>query len=367
MANMRNRILGTFWVILAMTLCFSMVASADTQQMLDDTQVLLDQLREEQAQNSTDLSNMNKQMDTINNNLYSLQTQIEDKQNEIDELDAESEALSDEIDRQYESMKLRIRYMYENGTASLLSTLLSSEDFAQFLSRSEYIYQITKYDNSMMANLNDDMTRLIMARQTLEDDKAQLNSLKSSASTESSNLASLILDMKNKIDLNAIDIETTEAQYKALEEQLEAERIAALMAAGSGKNSSYVSSGTPIAYTQDDLAMLAAIVECEAGNQSYEGKLAVASVVCNRVNSSKFDNTVSAVILSPKQFSPVTSGRFALVLAKGATDECFKAAKQALEGGINVDAVYFIRYRGAQDDDKLKIGDHVFFSDWSLY
>jgi spore germination cell wall hydrolase CwlJ-like protein len=350
-----------------MTLCFSIAANADTQQKLDETKDLLNQLREEQAKNSSDLSDMNTQMDSINDKLYDLQTQIEDKQDEIDRLTVESEELSDDIDRQYESMKLRIKYMYENGTDSMLEMLLGSENFGEFLSRSEYIYQITKYDNTMMANLNDTMEQLLLAKQTVEDDKAELDALKASASSESSSLKSLILDMKNKIDLNSINIEETEEQYKKLEEQLEAERLAALMAQGSGTNSSYVNGGKAISYTADDLAMLAALVECEAGNQSYEGKLAVASVVCNRVNDSRFDNTVSGVILSPKQFSPVASGRFALVLARGATSECTKAAKAALDGGINVDALYFISYRGSQDDNKLRIGDHVFFSDWSSY
>lgn len=367
MANTRNRIISTFIIILSMVLCFGSAANADTQQKLDETKDTLNQLREEQAKQSSELSNMNSQMDTINGRLSDIQNQIEDKQEEIDRLTQESDELSADIDEQYEAMKLRIRYMYENGTDSLINTLLGSEDFAEFLSRSEYIFQITRYDNAMMVNLNDSMTRLNMARETVEADMQQLGTLKESASAESSNLKSLILDTQNKIDLNSINIEETEALYKKYEEQLEAERLAALMAQGTGKNSSYVNGGTPIRYTADDLAMLAAIVECEAGNQPYAGKLGVASVVCNRVNNPRFDNTVSGVILSPKQFSPVASGRFALVLARGAASECVKAAKQALEGGINIDALYFIRYRGAQDDNKLKIGDHVFFSDWSLY
>ena len=53
---------------------------------------------------------------------------------------------------------------------------------------------------------------------------------------------------------------------------------------GSGDITSNINK-TPISYDTSDLAMLAAIIECEAGNQSYEGKLAVGSVVVNRVNS----------------------------------------------------------------------------------
>ena len=78
--------------------------------------------------------------------------------------------------------------------------------------------------------------------------------------------------------------------------------------------------------------MMAAIIECEAGNQSYEGKLAVGSVIVNRINSPKFGNTLQAVLYAPSQFSPVASGRFAIVLARGADAECTKAAKEVLDG-----------------------------------
>lgn len=60
--------------------------------------------------------------------------------------------------------------------------------------------------------------------------------------------------------------------------------------------------------------MLAAIIECEAGNQSYEGKCAVGSVIINRVRNPRFANTIQEVIFAPGQFSPVASGRFAIVL-----------------------------------------------------
>lgn len=368
MTIIKNRMLAAFLIIITLTMCGSIVASADTQQKLDETNDALEQLRQLQSQQSSELSDMNTQMNSINNELSSLQSQIEDKQTEIEKLDAESDALEEDIAKQYESMKLRIKYMYENGTENALDILLSSESFGDLLSKSEYVYQLTKYDNNMMASLNDDLARLTSNRETVQADMDSLTELRSSASTQSQNLKSVILDMQNKIDVNSDNIAELEAAAKRYEAQLEAERIAALAAKGSGKSSSYVNGGgKPIAYSQEDLDMLAAIIECEAGNQSYEGKLAVASVVCNRVNDSRFDSTVSVVILSPKQFSPVASGRFAIVLARGATSECYKAAKQALEGNINVDAIYFIAYRGAQDDDKLKIGDHVFFSDWSLY
>ena len=48
--------------------------------------------------------------------------------------------------------------------------------------------------------------------------------------------------------------------------------------------------------------MLAAIIECEAGNQSYEGKCAVGSVIINRVRNPRFANTIQEVIFAPGHF-----------------------------------------------------------------
>ena len=375
MIKVRNRIICTFVMIIAMTLYFGMVAEATTTQeqinqtqgKLDEANETLNQLREEQAKQNEELSNMNTQMDSISNKIAGLQSQISDTQADIDKLSEEIDLLSADIEEQYNNMKLRIKFMYENGTHSAIDMILSATDFKDLLSKSEYVYQITKYDNVMMGNLNDAMNLLAQTKASVEEDMAELNNLKTDASNESDNLKSLIFNMQNQIDINSTNIEETEALCKKYEEQLEKEKLEYLMSLGEGVDSKYVDGGKPIPYTADDLAMLGAIVECEAGNPPYAGKLAVASVVCNRVNNPRFDNTVSEVILAPKQFSPVTSGRFAIVLARGANAECLKAAKQALEGGINVDSLYFIAYRGPQDDNKLKIGDHVFFSDWKLY
>jgi spore germination cell wall hydrolase CwlJ-like protein len=114
-------------------------------------------------------------------------------------------------------------------------------------------------------------------------------------------------------------------------------------------------------HTAEDVAMLAAIIECEAGNQSYEGKCAVGSVVINRVADPRFANSISGVIYAPYQFSPVASGRFAIVLARGANAACTQAAIDVLNGHININALYFHVYDSSVDVGGTVIGDHVFY------
>ncbi len=79
----------------------------------------------------------------------------------------------------------------------------------------------------------------------------------------------------------------------------------------------------------------------------------------NRVLSSVYPDTVTGVIYQNKQFSPVASGRFATVLAKGAGSSSVKAAKEVLAGKRTIDALYFRTNNGLIDG--TIIGNHVFY------
>ncbi|MDO5345130.1 MAG: cell wall hydrolase [Lachnospiraceae bacterium] len=107
-----------------------------------------------------------------------------------------------------------------------------------------------------------------------------------------------------------------------------------------------------------DLDLMAAIIYCEAGNQSYEGMVAVGAVVMNRVASSSFPNTISEVIYQSGQFTPASSGALASELANGVPSACYDAASAALAGENPVgSALYF----NAGSGSGMQIGDHQFY------
>ncbi len=115
----------------------------------------------------------------------------------------------------------------------------------------------------------------------------------------------------------------------------------------------------PVAVGATDETLLAALVYCEAGNQPYEGQLAVASVVMNRVRSGAYPNTVAGVIYASGQFTPAMNGKVALQLQKGVPDICLQAAQAAIGGATNVGmATHFRRWTGQEG---LVIGAHVFY------
>ncbi len=93
-------------------------------------------------------------------------------------------------------------------------------------------------------------------------------------------------------------------------------------------------------YTKSELRLMSAIINCEAGGESYQGKLAVGIVIMNRMDSKAFPNTLRGVVYQRGQFSPVRNGMLNKKLAQydaGKTNnkqwkDCIKAAKAVLEG-----------------------------------
>ncbi len=126
---------------------------------------------------------------------------------------------------------------------------------------------------------------------------------------------------------------------------------------GKAKNSSF-----HYDYTESERMLLAGIIQAEAGNQPYEGKMAVASVVMNRVESSGFPDTISGVIYSPNQFTPAGTGQLASILASGPSQECIEAATEVLNDSRNVPNLYFksAYYARSHGIAGRQIGDQVF-------
>ena len=110
----------------------------------------------------------------------------------------------------------------------------------------------------------------------------------------------------------------------------------------------------------DDTTLLAAIIQCEAGSECYEGKVAVGAVVLNRVRSGSYPNSISGVIYQRSQFGPASNGSLARVLASGnISSSCRQAAADALAGSDPTSGrKNFHRVDGSNG---LVIGNHVFF------
>ena len=112
-----------------------------------------------------------------------------------------------------------------------------------------------------------------------------------------------------------------------------------------------------VTLTPEEQALLASIIFCEAGNQPYEGQVAVGAVILNRVKSGSYPNSVAEVIYQPGQFGPAMTGWLDTVLASGSyTPTAMQAAVDAAAGSNPIgDCLYF-----GNGDYGILIGDHYF-------
>ncbi len=110
----------------------------------------------------------------------------------------------------------------------------------------------------------------------------------------------------------------------------------------------------------EDVRMIAAMIQCESGAEVYEGKVAVGVTIMNRVRSGSYPNTVAEVIYQPNQYGPSDSSKFAELLANDTIKEsCRQAALEAYKGLDNIGGA--VHFRRAGSKEGIVIGNHVFY------
>lgn len=381
------------------------LASKDTgssveelERQREEQQSQLDSLKEYQINLSDELTELNNGLQEISNELADTQDEIAAKNVEIEAAESRIAELTTRSESQYEAMKKRVQYMYENGNQSYLELLLGASSFSDFLNRMEYAKSIYDYDRQELSDYQDTLAELKQQKEDLETAKEELLAAEQTKQEQKSKADSLVAAQQEKISAAKSDVADAEteiadtdaeiARQKAYEEELETQKAkedAARQEEIKRQEEELINSQQPAASDNNanpdgtstgdnttgsdtsgggtvnasDAAMLAALIQCEAGGESYEGKLAVGSVVMNRVDSSYFPDTVVGVIYQSGQFSPVASGRFAVVLSSWADASCVQAATEVLAGTRTLNCLYFRRNNGLING--TVIGNHVFY------
>lgn len=151
----------------------------------------------------------------------------------------------------------------------------------------------------------------------------------------------------------AVTIEEEREELARIEEEKAAAAAAQVASSGTVQNAS-------VAASVDDVTLLAALIQCEAGNEPYEGQLAVGAVVMNRVKSGRYPNSIYEVIYQPSQFPPAGRGYVANKIANGVKASCLQAAQEAINGMDNTGGAMSFR-RASSGHAGVVIGSHVFY------
>ena len=347
-------------------------------------------------------SELQNELDALNGQLESLSAEITELTSRIDEADASVQIASLDLaaakvneEMQYEAMKRRIKYIYESGSISLLEIIFSSENMAEFLNNAQFVQNITEYDRAKLQDLTDARQAVAEKEEALKAQQAELASMQERLQIRQDSLNQAIASTSGRLSSSSEALAAAEAALKKKQEEETAKQQASAPSEGqaqnapsggqiqnapsggqtpgtpsesrpSGGSQSPGSSGTvnvPSTPAEtNDLVLFAAILQCEAGSTNYDGLLAVATVIMNRMESPRYPNTLSGVIYQNGQFSPTWNGSLNRVLANGPAPLCYQAAQDALNGArlAAVSGCYSFRaaYTGRPG---TVIGGNVFF------
>ena len=355
----------------------SVSATSTTQQQITDEENQKDQLEQELDKTQDQLeglkgvsSELKQELGSLNDQLTQIELQIAVKEQEIADTQAALEEAKETENWQYECMVLRARAMYEMREESHINALISAGNFSEVLNAADYYSRIARYDQEKMEEYTDNRELIEEHEARLQAEHIELESLKVQVEAEKSRVSGLISQTSNSISRYADQIsdaekraleyeqeikqkeQTIEALKKKYEEELALSRAAA--------NASWRDI-SEVSFDENDRYLLANLIYCEAGAEPYDGKVAVGSVVINRVLSSKYPDSVLGVIYQGGQFSPVGSGRLALALEAGrANADCYRAADEAMSGITNVGNCVYFR-TPIEGLEGIQIGGHIFY------
>ena len=162
-------------------------------------------------------------LEAISDELSRLGKDIEVKEGQIETTKAELEDAKQVEKDQYESMKLRIKYMYEKGDSSYLNLLLEAHSLSELLNRAEYVSKISEYDRKMLDQYVATKESIADSKKKLETEKAELQEMKTQTEAKQDSVQ-LLLNEKNK-ELQNVNAQIGEksAQAKAYEDDIKAQ------------------------------------------------------------------------------------------------------------------------------------------------
>ena len=170
---------------------------------------------------------LDRNLSALAGELTKLEGDISQKEEQIEEAKVELETAKITENRQYEDMKLRIQYMYENGQTGLLESMMQSESIAELLNREEYASQITSYDRKMLEEYRKTRQEVALKEEALKTEHQELLTLQDSTKAKQSSVKTLmaskeaeLASYETKIASAQGEIDQYNADIKAQEEHM---------------------------------------------------------------------------------------------------------------------------------------------------
>ncbi len=180
-------------------------------------------LEDLKADTAAYVKELDMKLEQVAGEISNLQNQIGVKEEEIAVTKEELEAAKQTEEQQYESMKLRIKYMYENGDTNYIDMLMEADSFSDMLNKAEYVNQISQYDRRQMDAYVATKNQIAEKEAVLEEEHAQLLELEKQAEAKHASVETLLAGKQQELKNYETKIASAENQINEYERDLAAQ------------------------------------------------------------------------------------------------------------------------------------------------
>lgn len=221
---MRKRIFkGVAAVLLSSTLTVSTVFAV----FADD----VDKLKQQKQKTEQELDDLQNQWAYLLQQMDELELKMANKSDEIDAANAKLEEAEKVQAAQYDDMKLRIKYMYEDQSVSLAEVFLTSSDMSTMLNKAVYMQEVYNYDRNKLDEMANTAQEIQDLKTGLENDKKELDEAQAQLTEKQALLYSTIQETQAKADDVSSQLESAVKKAAEVAAKKEQERLAAAAAA----------------------------------------------------------------------------------------------------------------------------------------
>ncbi|MBQ3791366.1 MAG: cell wall hydrolase [Lachnospiraceae bacterium] len=348
----------------------------------EQTQSSVNSLERKSSSLQSEISDYTDQLEDIGEEISATEDALAEVSSQIVQLNNELQAAHGEEQARYEALKKRLQAVYESGgTQGMLQILLETGSMKEFLTTASYMEAVVRYDMKKISEYQELQADIEARTAVVEEKESELDQYQSELDEKQEMITDLSDAVQGELNTTRSSINSERGKLASYNEQLteldsKMKKLEAATAAAQAKLAQQIDErlklqreDTSGAYSAsgDELEWLAATIQAEADGESYTGKLAVGSVIMNRVKSSAFPNSIVGVITQNMQFASYRSGKVELIISRGPNSTCLRAAQEVLGGARVGDYLFFMTKYYAdyyRISEYTMIGNHAFFYRW---
>lgn len=210
---------------LAMVMVAGLTCSAGAV-TIDEAEKKADELEEQKEAAEAEKASLAEKLESIVEEMNDTKEKLTEKEAEVEEVENELVEARNDADDQYESMKIRIKFMYEGGNSQMVEMLLSSESMGDFLNKAEYISQISEYDRNELIKYQDTVKEVEEKEAQVQAEYEELDKLQTELIGQQDEVEALIASNEEELaDIQSQIDENSETLQELKEKAAEAERI----------------------------------------------------------------------------------------------------------------------------------------------